>query len=141
MRILGLDVGDKRIGVSVSNPEGTLAIPLTVIFRNSDEEATGAIHKLIEHYQIERIVIGLPRHLNGRIGRQAAKVQAFMTKLSEQVKVPVETHDEWLSTVAADRLLEEAGIKNRQRKAKRDAMAAAFVLQGFLDSQRQSSHN
>lgn len=139
MRILGLDIGDKRIGVAISDPEGTLASPLTVILRNNDEEATKAIVELIEHYQVACVVIGLPRHLSGKLGRQAAKVQAFMTKLSEQTKIPIETRDEWLSSVAADRLLQEAGVKNRQRKARRDPAAAAFVLQGYLDSpQRQT---
>jgi len=138
MRILGLDIGDRRIGVAISDPEETLASPLTVILRNSDEEVTKAIVELIERYQVARIIVGLPRHLSGKLGKQAAKVQDFITKLSEQIKVPLETRDEWLSTVATGRLLREAGIKNEQQKAKRDAGAAAFVLQGYLDSRRPS---
>jgi len=137
MRILGLDIGDRRIGVAISDPEETLASPLTVILRNSDEEAVKAIVELIERYQVARVIVGLPRHLSGKLGRQAAKVQNFITKLSEQTEVPVETRDEWLSTIAASRLLREAGIKNEKQKTKRDAVAAAFVLQGYLDSQRQ----
>lgn len=137
MRILGLDIGDRRIGVAISDPEETLASPLTVILRNSDEQTTKAIVEIIEHHQVARVIVGLPRHLSGKVGKQAAKVQDFIKKLSEQIKVPLETRDEWLSTVAASRLLREAGIKNEQQKTKRDAVAAAFVLQGYLDSQRQ----
>lgn len=137
MRVLGLDLGDKRIGVAISDPNGTFAIPLTVILRNGDEEATKAIINLVHRYEVERIVIGLPRSLRGGVGKQAEKVQAFISQFSSQTEVSIETWDEWLSTVASERLLMEAGTKGKQRKAQRDAMAAAFILQGYLDSQRQ----
>lgn len=137
MRILGLDLGDKRIGVAISDPNGIFAIPLTVILRNGDEEVTKTIIDLIQCYDVERIVIGLPRSLRGNVGKQAEKVQAFITQFSRQTEVSIETWDEWLSTVASERLLMEAGTKSKQRKAQRDAVAAAFILQGYLDSRCQ----
>lgn len=134
MRSLGLDVGERRTGVAISDPEGIFAIPLTVI-DNGDENATiDDILKFVEQYEIERIVVGLPYSLNGNLGKQAGKVTAFTEKLSQSCSVDVHWWDERLSTIAANKLMKEAGTKKDKRKQHRDAIAAAFILQGFLDS-------
>jgi len=155
MRYLGLDVGDRRTGVAISDPEGILATPLTV-FDCADEDALiNEVIKLIAQYKADCIVIGLPRTLNGELGKQANKVTAFADKLSWEIKqnnlneLDLQMWDERLSTKAAEHLKIEArgkGNKLRSRakrgtkshrfsaKSKIDAIAAAFILQGFLDS-------
>ena len=134
MRSLGLDLGDRRTGVAISDPQGLLAIPLTVI-SNKDQDATMVdILKLAEQYQVKRIVIGLPYSLDGNLGRQANKVKAFADKLSQHAEFDIQLWDERLSTKAAERLMLEAGTKRDKRKQHRDAVAATFILQGFLDS-------
>jgi len=155
MRSLGLDVGDKRTGVAISDPQGILATPLTVLASKDEDALINEILNLVEQYKVERIVVGLPRHLSGELGKQAGKVTVFTDKLSWQAKqchlhqLDVQLWDERLSTKAAERLKTEAsgqgsklhsGSKKRARnhhfpiKAEVDAIAAAFILQGFLDS-------
>jgi putative Holliday junction resolvase len=136
MRVLGLDIGEKRIGVALSDPQGLLAGALTIIERRDSAADIQAILNLVEKHGVERIVVGLPRSLNGSIGQQAEKVQAFSKMLGQKVDVPVESWDERLSTVAAERLLIEVGAKRAQRKKHRDAIAASFILQGYLDHLR-----
>lgn len=131
MAILGLDVGEKRIGVALA--EELLAIPLTVINRAGDEADLEMIISLAEEHGVERIVVGLPRSMDGSMGRQVESVLAFSRALSQHTDVPIDTWDERLSTVAAERLLVDAGMKREKRKARRDAMAAAIILQGYLD--------
>jgi putative holliday junction resolvase len=139
MRSLGLDVGDKRTGVAVSDPEGILAVPLTVIAYRSEGAIIDDIIKLVEQHMIGRIVVGLPRSLDGSLGPQAEKVKAFAEKLSLRAKrsnlnVDIKLWDERFSTVAVDKLMSKAGGKRNRRKEHRDALSAAFILQGFLDS-------
>jgi putative Holliday junction resolvase len=157
MRSLGLDVGDKRTGVAVSDPQGILATPLTVLVSKDEDDLINEILSLVKQHKAERIVVGLPRRLNGELGKQASKVTAFADKLSLQAKrsnlnqLDVQLQDERLSTKAAERLMTEAGGKgsklrsrakrgtknyNSSAKVSVDAVAAAFILQGFLDSLR-----
>ena len=131
MTILGLDVGEKRIGVALA--EGLLAIPLTVIDRRVEETDMELIMALVEEYRAERIVVGLPRLMNGDIGTQAEETLSFSRALAEHVDIPVDTWDERLSTVTAERLLIDTGMKRKKRKGKIDAMAAAIILQAYLD--------
>jgi putative Holliday junction resolvase len=131
MAILGLDVGEKRIGVALA--EGLLAIPLTVIDRRVEEIDIELIMALVEEYRAERIVVGLPRLMNGTIGTQAEEILSFSGALAEHVDIPVDTWDERLSTVTAERLLIDTGMKRKKRKGKLDAMAAAIILQAYLD--------
>jgi putative Holliday junction resolvase len=134
MRNLGLDIGDRRIGVAISDPGQILASPLTTIIRENDSTAVDSIIELVGKYEVQKIIIGFPYSLNGQIGKQAEKVQAFVEKLSQHTKVDIELRDERLSTVAVDRLLIGTGMKSQRRKEQRDAAAAAFILQGYLDS-------
>jgi putative Holliday junction resolvase len=131
MAILGLDVGEKRIGVAFA--EGLLAIPLTVIDRRVEETDMELIMALVEEYKAERIVVGVPRLMNGDIGTQAEESLSFSGALAEHVDIPVDTWDERLSTVTAERLLIDTGMKRKKRKGKIDAMAAAIILQAYLD--------
>ena len=131
MAILGLDIGEKRIGVALAN--GLLAIPLTVIDITGEESDIEQLLALAREHGAERIVVGLPLSMNGSIGRQAESVLAFSRSLSEHVDIPVDTWDERLSTVSAERLLLDSGMKREKRKGKRDAMAAAIILQAYLD--------
>ena len=131
MAILGLDVGEKRIGVALA--DGLLAIPLTVIDRAGEGADLERVLALAEEHGVKRIVVGLPRSLDGSIGRQAERVLSFSSALSESTDVPVDTWDERLSTVSAERLLLDAGVKREKRRARRDAMAAAIILQSYLD--------
>jgi putative Holliday junction resolvase len=131
MAILGLDIGEKRIGVALA--DGLLAIPLTVIDRTGEAAEMEQLLALAREYGAERIVVGLPRSMDGSIGRQAERVLAFSGALAQYVDIPVDTWDERLSTVAAERLLLDTGMKRKRRKGKRDAMAAAIILQAYLD--------
>ena len=134
MRSLGLDIGDKRIGVAISDPEEILASPLATITRSDDGKAIDALLELVNKHEVQRIVVGLPYSLNGSIGQQANKVMTFVEKLSRCTKANIEIQDERLSSVAAERLLVDARIKRGTIRQRRDAAAAAFILQGYLDS-------
>ena len=137
MRILGLDVGDKRIGVALSDPMGILASTLTVMERKSSDADFEAILDLVRKHEVGCIVVGLPRSMDGHIGKQAEKANAFAEALSGLTTVPVKMWDERLSTVIADKLLRDGGKNRGQIKAKRDAAAAALILQGYLDRYRK----
>jgi putative Holliday junction resolvase len=138
MRILGLDVGDSRIGVAISDPVEIIATPLTVITRDDDNTTIDAIGQLVGQYDVKCIVIGLPYSLDGSLGRQANKVKDFVDKLSQSTDARIELRDERLSTVAAERLLRGAGNKKARKRSHLDAAAAAFILQGYLDSLKVS---
>lgn len=132
-RILGLDVGERRIGVALSDPEGILAVPVAVIARVEVETDLQAILGLVRQYEAVRVVVGLPYSMDGSVGRQAQEVQDFVNHLAEHVPVPVVTWDERFSTVAAQKMRRNAGAKRVQKKERIDASAAAIILQGYLD--------
>ena len=138
MRILGLDIGDKRVGVAVSDPEEVIASPLTVITRDSDSVTIDTIVRLVGQYDVKRIVVGLPYSLDGSLGIQASKVKDFVDELSQSTSAGIELRDERLSTVAVERLLRGAGNKKAREKSHLDAAAAAYILQGYLDSLKVS---
>lgn len=133
MRVLGLDIGEKRIGVALSDPGRIIASALTVVERRSEDTAIGQIIAIAQEHEVERIVVGLPRSMDGSLGKQAQAVQSFVELLTGCTRLPVDTWDERLSTVAAERMLAEAGVKRDKRKERRDSLAAAFILQGYLD--------
>ena len=133
MRSLGLDIGDKRIGVALSDPDGLLASPFTIINRREETADIKAITDIISQHQVEQIIVGLPRSMDGSIGKQAEKVKDFTQKLCRHTEVPVEFRDERLTTVLAKRLMQAAKTKKSRGKAQDDAIAAAIILQGYLD--------
>ena len=131
-RTMGLDVGDSRIGVALSDPLGILASPLTIVTRSDIEADTAAILALARRHDVESIVIGLPRNMDGSEGTQAGKVRDFTAALSLRTDLPIVFQDERLSTVEAMRLFKEAGKTGRGTRY--DAAAAALILQAHLDA-------
>ncbi len=120
----------------MSDPLGIMASALTVIERRTDEAAVDEIIGLAHRNEVERIIIGLPRSLDGSLGKQAQAVQSFVELLKLRTGLPVITWDERLSTVAAEKTLLQAGTKREKKKRHRDAVAAAFILQAYLDSEK-----
>ncbi|GAW92663.1 Holliday junction resolvase RuvX [Calderihabitans maritimus] len=133
MRIMGLDIGEKTIGVALSDPLGWTAQGLTTLQRRGNlEEDISRIQELVEEYQVDKVVVGYPRNMDGSSGPQAARAENFAVLLKEKVKIPVILWDERLSTVAAERTLLEADLSRRKRKKVIDRVAAALILQGYL---------
>lgn len=133
-RILGIDYGDARIGVAMSDETAFLASPLTTV--RSGKGAAAEIAALAAEHGVEKIVIGLPFNMDGSAGPAADKVRAFSKKLSALVDVPIIENDERLTTVTAHHHLREAGLDGRKRKSVVDMAAAQVILQDFLDAQK-----
>jgi putative Holliday junction resolvase len=133
MRSLGLDIGDKRIGVALSDPQGILVSPLTIINCTNEAADIEAITNIISQHQVAQIIVGLPRSMDGSLGKQAEKVRTFTQQLCNHTDVPVEFRDERLTTVLARRLMQANKPKKSRRKDRDDAIAAAIILQGYLD--------
>ncbi|TCK98390.1 putative Holliday junction resolvase [Natranaerovirga hydrolytica] len=139
MRVLGLDFGSKTVGVAVSDLMGWTAQGLEVINREEEDNIKKTIYRLkeiVDEYQVERIVLGLPKNMNNTLGERAEKTLVFQKKLEEQLGLPVITWDERLSTMFAKRTLIEADVSRKKRKKVIDKMAAVFILQGYLDSNK-----
>ncbi len=131
-RIIGIDLGQARIGVAVSDELGLLAHPVETIPAGRD--ATQRIAELVRDKNAERVVVGLPRHMNGAAGASAADALAFAEKLRVLLPCEVVTWDERLTTTAANRALRESGRKTRNSRHVIDQVAAQMILQGYLDS-------
>jgi len=139
MRILGLDVGERRIGVAVVDESVRVALPVAVVERRELPADLDAIARLVQEQEAEAVVVGLPISLNGSLGPQAQAVKAFGQQLSARLSLPIEYWDERLSSVEAQRRLASAGHRGPKAKARRDAAAAAIVLQSYLDAQASPS--
>lgn len=135
-RIMGLDIGDKTIGVAVSDLMGLTAQGVTTIKRVGKKKDIEEIKKIIKEKQVNKIVSGLPKNMNGTIGPQGEKVQKFCELLKQETNLPIEFWDERLSTVAAERSLIEGNVRRENRKKVIDMLAAVIILQGYLDLQR-----
>ncbi|WP_448543820.1 Holliday junction resolvase RuvX [Roseiflexus sp.] len=135
-RVMALDVGERRIGVALSDPTRMLASPLTTIRAVPRSTALKRILTLIRDYQVTTLVVGLPLTMNGDIGPQATLVQQFVDELRPLIAIPIAFVDERLTTVAAERMMIDLKIKPEQRRARIDEVAASIILQDFLDSQR-----
>lgn len=122
----------------MSDPEGILASPYLIIERKGDREDIKTIIQIIEREGVGKIIIGLPRSLSGRFSEQTRKVESFVSALKDYVKVPAEMRDERFSTVEAKRLMKEGGGGRKEREGHDDAIAAAVILQGYLDEVRES---
>lgn len=133
MRILGLDIGTKTIGIALSDPFGWTAQGLEVIRRKRPEIDMERLVQLVSEHGVETIVAGLPKNMDGSLGPKAAEVLEFIKQLEAMVTIPIITWDERLSTVAAERTLLEADVSRGKRKKVIDKMAAVFILQGYLD--------
>jgi len=137
LRILALDVGEKRIGVAVSDPLGLTAQGLGVVVRRDLAHDLAALVALAAPYRIREIVVGLPRHLDGRLGTHAAAALELAEALGRELKVPVVSSDERLSTAEAERLLIAADLSRKKRRRVVDQVAATLILQGYLDRRRR----
>ncbi|MFC3883031.1 Holliday junction resolvase RuvX [Bacillus songklensis] len=136
MRTLGLDVGTKTIGVAVSDAMGWTAQGLETIRveENQTEQAIPRLKELIHTYEVDKLVVGLPKNMNGTIGPRGEACLQFAEQLKEALGLEVIMWDERLSTMAAERVLLEADVSRKKRKKVIDKMAAVMILQGFLDS-------
>lgn len=134
MRILGLDVGDRTIGVAVSDPLGFTAQGVTTIRRKSVEYDLEELKKICKEYQVDTFVVGLPKNMNGTLGPQGEKVMNFCEVLKEAIDIPIKMWDERLTTVAAHKAMLEADLSRAKRKKLVDKIAATYILQGYLDS-------
>ena len=133
MRILGLDIGQKTIGVAISDPLGFTAQGITTIRRKKKEEDINEIINLFKEYVVETIVVGLPKNMNGSIGFAGEKIMEFTELLKDSVECKIELWDERLTTVAAHRAMLEADLSRGKRKKIVDKIAATYILQGYLD--------
>jgi putative Holliday junction resolvase len=134
-RILGLDVGDIRIGVALSDPLGILASPLAIVNRDDEQTAIEKIAGIVRQHEVGRVIAGLPLNMDGSMGEQAGKTMSFIAILSRYIDVPVEYRDERLTTVSARELIQ--GVRRTNRNTRYDAAAAAIILQSYLDAKAQ----
>lgn len=141
MRIMGLDFGSKTVGVAVSDSLLITAQGLEIITRKEENKLRrtfARIEELAEEYQVEKFVVGLPKHMNGTEGERVSLTREFGEKLERRTGLPVIFWDERLTTVAADKAMMEAGIRRENRKEYVDKIAAALILQGYLDGQSRT---
>ncbi len=143
MRIIGLDYGTKTVGVAVSDSLGITAQAVETITRKEENklrQTLARIEALIDEYNVEEIVVGLPKNMNNTIGERAEACRDFADKLERRTGLPVIMWDERLTTVSADNVLKECGVRRENRKAVVDKIAAVFILQGYLDYKSNSGN-
>ena len=139
MRIMGLDVGEKRIGIAISDEMGWTAQGHSVLIRGKLSEDLAKLDRLCAEYSIELVVVGFPRNMNGSVGPKGMEIQKFGKVLEQHLSLPVKYWDERLTTVAAQRVLLEANVSRQKRKKVIDMLAAVNILQGYLDRQAAGS--
>ena len=143
MRIIGVDYGTKTVGVAVSDSLGITAQAVETITRKEENklrQTLARIEALIDEYNVEEIVVGLPKNMNNTIGERAEACRDFADKLERRTGLPVIMWDERLTTVSADNVLKECGVRRENRKAVVDKIAAVFILQGYLDYKSNSGN-
>jgi len=133
MRLMGLDLGEKTIGVAISDELGWTAQGLTIIQRKDEESDLAQLREIVQTYEVSEIVLGLPRNMDGSIGARGEICKAFADVLRENLNLQVHLWDERLTTVAAQRTLLEADTSRKKRKKVVDKIAAGLILQGYLD--------
>lgn len=141
MRVLGIDFGERRIGLAISDPEGRLAVPLTTIERTTDRAAIGRIADLARREGVGRLVVGEPKGLDGGRGEAAERARRFAGKLAEALALPWEAVDEALTSVEAEQRLTAAGVDVRRHPERIDAVAAQILLQEALDRRRAAGES
>lgn len=137
MRVMGLDYGQSTVGVAISDSMGLTAQPVETIHRKGENKLRttyARLRELIAEYEVERIVVGLPKHMNGELGDRAEKSQAFAKELEQKVGLPVALWDERMTTMAAAQVLDEGGVRRENQKEYVDKLAASLILQGYLES-------
>lgn len=134
-RVLGLDLGDVRIGVAISGPDRKVAVPLGTVHTGAPADLK-AIARIVQESEVTLVVVGNPLRMSGESGARARHAEEFAAALRQFLPVPVVLHDERLSTAEAERALKEAGAGGRERRAAVDRSAAAVILQSYLDAER-----
>jgi putative holliday junction resolvase len=134
MRILALDHGTKRIGLAVSDETGVIALPLEFLAAQPLPDFLDRLKEIIDSKRVEEILVGIPRNMNGSYGPAAAKALEFVAALKTMLTIPIKTWDERLTSVQANRVLIETGMRRDKRKQRVDQTAAAILLQSYLDS-------
>jgi len=134
MRVLGLDIGDKTIGIAISDPLGYTAQGITTILRKSETMDIEELEIICRKYSVDTIVSGLPKNMNNSLGPQGEKVIKFCEIIKQNIQIPIIMWDERLTTVAANKAMLEANLSRAKRKKIVDKVAATYILQGYLDS-------
>ncbi len=134
VRVLAVDFGEKRIGLAVSDETGRIVVPVGAVARTSDAQAARDVALAAKEREVSRVVVGLPRNLDGHEGAIARRARNFARRLEEASGLPVDLHGEALTSVAADAALDDAGVPSRSRAGLRDAEAAAVILRDWLSS-------
>lgn len=138
-RHLGLDIGSRTVGVAVSDPLGLTAQPVEVIRYRRWEEAEERIRQLVREYEVEQVVVGLPRRTDGRYGPEAERIRELAQQLQDRLGISCRLWDERFSTAQAERALLEGDVSRRRRRQLIDQTAAAIVLQAYLDARRRNT--
>jgi putative Holliday junction resolvase len=136
MRLIALDVGDKRIGVAMCDPDRILASPLTTLIRQTKDTSLDEILQIARENDVAEIVIGIPYSMSGRVGPQARITMDYADSLADKTDLPIHRIDERLSSVQAERMIRESGGRPSENKGKIDSVAAAIILQAYLDSRK-----
>ena len=142
MRLLGLDYGEKYVGVAVSDPSGVLASPLESVYRkeeNKFRKTYAHIEEIVREYGVEKIIVGLPKNMNNTEGDSAARCREFAANVERRTGLPVVLWDERLSSISANRVLMETGVRRENRKEFIDKIAAGIILQNYLDFEANGS--
>jgi putative holliday junction resolvase len=134
MRVLALDHGTKRVGLAISDEMGMIAQPLTFLLAEPISELLEGLKKVVSEKNVEVILVGIPRNMDGSYGPAAEKARKFVEQLKGALTIPIRTWDERLTSVQANRAMIEGGLRREQRKLKADQTAAAILLQSYLDS-------
>ncbi len=135
MRILALDHGSKRVGVAVSDELKIIAQPVEYIPAEPFEKLVGRLKELLREKQVELVLVGMPRNMDGSYGPAALKIREFVAELQKQIEPPIKLWDERLTSAQANRILIQGNVRRDKRKEKVDKMAAAILLQSYLDNQ------
>ena len=139
MRVIGIDLGSKRIGIALSDSDLTVATPLDVVERSGNVEKDHiAILKITDEWEVQKIIVGLPISLDGTLGSSAQSVMDEIKMLESVTDIPIETHDERFTTVTAEQILLQQNVKRDKKKRVIDKVAAAIILQGWIDSFNKS---
>lgn len=138
MRYIGLDLGTKTLGISISDETKTIASPLKTLrfSENNNNEILNELQEIVKDFNVEKVVLGLPKNMNNTIGERALVTMEFQKKISELLNIPVILQDERLSTVSAHNYLLEANVSRKKRKGVVDKMAANIILQTYLDKEK-----
>jgi len=141
MRVLGVDVGERRLGVALSDPAGVVAHPLVTLRRQSWRRDLKILRELVERHKVERVVVGLPLRMDGTVGTSAKSALQFAERLRRALEVSVELWDERFTTLQAERALRESGTPPSRRRDLLNRVAAALILQSYLDHLRAKDQN